>query len=138
MRIGRLAPFYRWIEYAAFGRALERRRFAFLERLAGARRVLTLGEGDGRVLARLLSITPEARFEVVELSPEMIELAQRQIGRSGRVHFRFSDAMIIDWPPQEYDGVVTMFFGLLHRIGCAPSDRAGRSLTAYWRRLAGQ
>ena len=30
MNIGRLAPFYRWIEYAAFGRALERRRFALL------------------------------------------------------------------------------------------------------------
>jgi len=36
MKIGYLAPWYRWIEYAAFGRALERRRFAFLDCLAAA------------------------------------------------------------------------------------------------------
>src|SRR6202035_2815494 len=37
MKIGRLAGWYRWIEYLAFGRALERRRFAFLSRLASAK-----------------------------------------------------------------------------------------------------
>ena len=34
MLIDRFAPWYRWVEYLTFGRALERRRFAFLNRLA--------------------------------------------------------------------------------------------------------
>src|SRR5580704_9374486 len=76
MKIGRLARWYRWVEYAAFGRALERCRFANLTLLERAQRVLILGEGDGRTLARLLAVAPAARFEVIELSSEMIALAK--------------------------------------------------------------
>ena len=54
MNADRIASGYRWLEYAAFGLALEQARFDFLSRAAGARRVLILGEGDGRFLARLL------------------------------------------------------------------------------------
>jgi SAM-dependent methyltransferase len=110
MQIGRLAPWYRWIEYAAYGRALERRRFAFLRRLAGARRVLILGEGDGRTVARLLKIAPRAEFDVVEVSPEMIGLALGRVGNSGRVHFQQADARTVGWPVGAYDGIVTNFF----------------------------
>ena len=49
-----IASSYRWLEYAAFGLALEHARFDFLSHAAAARRVLILGEGDGRFLARLL------------------------------------------------------------------------------------
>lgn len=110
MQIGRLAPWYRWIEYAAYARALERRRFAFLRRLAGARRVLILGEGDGRTVARLLRIAPQAEFDVVEVSPEMIALARGRVGDSARVHFHQSDARTYRWPAGSYDAVVTNFF----------------------------
>jgi SAM-dependent methyltransferase len=109
MTIGRLARWYRWIEYAAFGRALERRRFAFLDRLAGARRILILGEGDGRVLARLLAIAPQAQFDVVEVSPEMIALARGRTGNSERVRFLCQDARTFAFPAS-YDAVLTMFF----------------------------
>src|SRR6185312_12188100 len=110
MRIGRLAPWYRWIEYAAYGRALERRRFAFLRRLAGARRVLILGEGDGRTVARLLRIAPHAEFDVVEVSPEMIALARGRVVDSSRVHFQQADARMHRWLAGAYDGIVTNFF----------------------------
>jgi len=110
MRIGRLAPFYRWIEYCAFGWALERRRFAFLDRVAGARHVLILGEGDGRVLSKLLSLAPHAHFDVVEISPEMIELARRRTGDSARISFVCQDARTIGLAPDKYDAVLTMFF----------------------------
>src|ERR1019366_5450931 len=50
----RIAGCYRWLEYAGFGRALEHRREAFLSEVAEARRVLVLGDGDGRALAALL------------------------------------------------------------------------------------
>ena len=52
MNADRIARSYRWLEYAAFGVALERARFDFLRCAAEARRVLILGEGDGRFLAR--------------------------------------------------------------------------------------
>jgi ubiquinone/menaquinone biosynthesis C-methylase UbiE len=110
MKIGRLAPWYRWIEYAAFGRALERRRFAFLDRAAGARHVLILGEGDGRVLERLLTIAPEAHFDVIDVSPEMIALARRRTGDSNRVRFVCGDARTIAWPDAHYDAALMLFF----------------------------
>lgn len=114
MKIGWFARWYRWVEYGAFARALERRRFAFLERLAGARSILVLGEGDGRALARLLAVAPEAQVDVVEVSGEMIALARRRVQDSEqdreRVRFRQEDAQAAAWPEQHYDGVVTFFF----------------------------
>jgi spermidine synthase len=110
MRIGKLAGWYRWIEYAAFGRELETRRFAFLPRLACAQRVLILGEGDGRTLARLLKLAPMTHFDVVEVSPEMIDLAQQRIDNPDRVTFHCRDARSANWPIGYYDGIVTNFF----------------------------
>ena len=43
MNCDRIARWYRWFEYAGFGRGLERRRQAFLNDIADARRVLALG-----------------------------------------------------------------------------------------------
>jgi SAM-dependent methyltransferase len=110
MDVGRLARWYRWIEYAAFERALERSRLAFLDKLAGARRVLILGEGDGRTLQRLLALAAEARFDVVESSAEMIALARARIGNTARVRFQCQDALTATFPQAAYDGVVTCFF----------------------------
>lgn len=110
MKIGRLAPWYRWIEYAAFGRELEQRRFAFLKRLARSQRVLMLGEGDGRMLSRFLMINPTAKIDVVELSPEMIALAKMRIGNADGVTFRCEDARQSVWPEMYFDAIVTNFF----------------------------
>jgi len=110
MDVDRLAGWYRWIEYLAFGRALERARFAFLNRLAGARRVLVLGEGDGRALQRMLAIAAGARFDVVETSGEMIALARARVGDSERVRFFRQDALASALPEKSYDAVVTFFF----------------------------
>lgn len=110
MRIGWLAGWYRWIEYAAFGRALERRRFAFLPRLAGAWRILVLGEGDGRTAARLLVVAPNAEIDVLEFSPEMIALAKQRTGNSPRVTFRCANALTECWPENHYDAIITNFF----------------------------
>ncbi|MEP6717305.1 MAG: class I SAM-dependent methyltransferase [Terriglobia bacterium] len=127
MKIGRMARWYRWIEYAAFGRALENRRFAFLSGLVAARRVLILGEGDGRTLARLLTLARSAHFDVVELSPEMIALARKGIHGSDRVTFHCKDAREMDFPAARFDAIVTHFF-----IDCFNEDDARRVI----RRLA--
>jgi SAM-dependent methyltransferase len=110
MRIGWIAPWYRSVEYLAFGHALERCRFAYLTRVAAARRVLILGEGDGRTLGRLLPLAPAARFDVIELSREMIALARRRTRNSDRVAFYCRDARTAGWTPSSYDAIVTNFF----------------------------
>ena len=76
MNCDRIARWYRWIEYAGFGRTLERRRQAFLSDLADARRVLALGDGDGRALAPLLAAAPYARVDYIDVSARMLELAR--------------------------------------------------------------
>ena len=114
MKIGRLARWYRWIEYTAFGRALERSRFALLPRLAFTRRILIPGEGDGRTLRQILAAAPRAHIDVVEISPEMIALAQAgvrgQAADYGRITFQCQDARTVNWPNAQYDAIVTNFF----------------------------
>jgi SAM-dependent methyltransferase len=124
MNVDRLARWYRFVEYCAFGRALERRRFAYLSRLAEARSILVLGEGDGRVLARLLDVATVASVDVIELSGEMIALARLRAGNTERVRFLQQDARLSDFGASGYDGIVTCFF-----LDCFPEAEA-RGLTS--------
>ena len=107
-----VARWYRWLEYAAFGRALERCRFALLPALEDARRVLILGEGDGRFLKKLLSINSIAQIDVVEASAGMMKLARGRLSNeeARRVKFHLADARNWDFPEAEYDAIVTCFF----------------------------
>lgn len=131
MNADRIAKVYRWIEYAVFGRELERCRTDHLAAAVQARRVLILGEGDGRFLAALLRVNPHASVDVVDASREMLRLAARRIGRNERVRFR-QDAEDLAGP---YDLIVTNFFldcltepeaaQLIHRFAAA-LDPGGR------------
>jgi ubiquinone/menaquinone biosynthesis C-methylase UbiE len=112
MNADRIAASYRWLEYAAFGRELERARFDFLDRAIDARRVLILGEGDGRFLAKLLDRNREAHVAVVESSARMLELARGRLPESerGRVEFYRIDAAADRLPDGPFDLAVTHFF----------------------------
>lgn len=103
-----IARGYRWLEYAGFGGALERCRSAFLADVANAKRVLLLGEGDGRFLVKLVEQNRGASFDYVDLSGRMIELAQRRAGDA--VAYQQGDALTIPLPEREYDLIVTHFF----------------------------
>jgi ubiquinone/menaquinone biosynthesis C-methylase UbiE len=105
----RIARWYRWIEYAGFGRALERRREAFLSDVSGARRVLALGDGDGRALAALLAAAPHACVDYIDASARMLDLARARAGTQ-RVNYRCADARTAPLPEAEYDLIVTHFF----------------------------
>jgi len=113
MNCDRIASVYRWLEYAAFGRALERRRTAFLGEVSAARRALALGDGDGRALAALVAAAPEARIDYVDASAKMLELAQARAG-TDRVDYRRADARGPAFgetlSESEYDLIVTHFF----------------------------
>jgi len=109
MNAGRIARLYRWIEYAAFGSALQRRRIAFLPEVADARRVLVLGDGDGRFLEKLVRQNPRACFDYVDLSARMLDLARGRAG-TARVAYHQADALEIALPERGYDLIVTHFF----------------------------
>lgn len=96
-----IAHVYRWLEYIAFGRALERRRFRFLAEAAPAHRALVLGDGDGRFLARFAAGS-EASIDYVDLSARMLDLARDRAG-SSRISYRRANALTLPLPPAEYD-----------------------------------
>lgn len=104
-----LAAPYAALEHAVFGGALERTRFAHLERLSGARRILVLGEGDGRCLSRLLEHAPHARIDVVDKSRKMLALARERVSADARVVFHETDARQFE-PATSPDAIVTHFF----------------------------
>ena len=101
-----LARWYRWLEYAAFGGALRRRREAFLFELGNPQKVLVLGDGDGRFLQLFTALYPEARVDAVDSSEKMIELAR---ARAPRVTFHLADAREFAFEEQ-YDLAVAHFF----------------------------
>jgi len=102
-----IARWYQWLEYIGFGRALERRRNAFLSDVADARRALVLGDGDGRFLARLARVM-HGTIDYVDVSPRMLALARARAG--DRVRYILGDARTIPLPAAEYDLIVTHFF----------------------------
>jgi SAM-dependent methyltransferase len=108
----RLAGPYRWLEYMSFGPLLWRCRVRWLPRLAGCRRALVLGDGDGRFTAALLRRNPEIRVHAVDLSPRMLEALERRAGMAGnRATTEVADLRL--WSPAvgaEYDLIVTHFF----------------------------
>jgi len=109
MNCDRIARWYRWFEYAGFGRALERRREAFLSDVSDARRVLALGDGDGRALAALLAAAPGACVDYIDISARMLELARARAGTQ-HVNYRSDDARTVPLPAAQYDLIVTHFF----------------------------
>jgi ubiquinone/menaquinone biosynthesis C-methylase UbiE len=117
----RLAGGYRALEFLAFGRDLERARLAYVDRLAGCRDILVLGEGDGRYLARLVQVAPAARIRCVDASAAMLARASARLAGTqarDRVTFEHADAFSIELAPERYDAVVTLFF-----LDCFPADR---------------
>lgn len=110
MNADRLARLYRWVEYAAFGRTLERCRFERLGELAEARRVLVLGEGDGRFVNRLVRENGAARVVIMEASTRMVRVAKQRLGATERVEWRMGDVLAAAWPEGPFDAVVTHFF----------------------------
>jgi SAM-dependent methyltransferase len=76
----RVARVYRWAEYVALGRTLQRAREYFLAQLAECKCALALGDGDGRFLARLLAQNPEMHAVAVDTSAAMLALLRERCG----------------------------------------------------------
>jgi ubiquinone/menaquinone biosynthesis C-methylase UbiE len=103
-----IAPYYRWLEYAGFGGELQRRRCGLLDQLGSPRRVLVLGDGDGRFLERLIRKAPAAEIDSIEASARMQALARRRT--ADRVQHRLGDARAVPLDGGRYDLIATHFF----------------------------
>lgn len=118
----RLAPVYRWLEWATFGGLLYWCRTALLPAVVGCRRALVVGDGDGRFLAALLRADAAVTVDAVDVSPGMIAHARRQVGRvpgaDRRVRFHTADVRSDPLPGGGYDLVVTHFV-----LDCFPADQ---------------
>jgi SAM-dependent methyltransferase len=108
----RLVHIYRWMEWAAFGPFLAFCRSTYLQEMRERRRVLIIGDGDGRFTAKLLQSNPEVTVDAVDASRAMIlALRRRAGGNAGRLRTQILDAR--DWQPPlgaSYDLIVTHFF----------------------------
>lgn len=117
------APWYRALETIAFGGVLQRARVAFLSEIDTPRRVLIVGEGNGRFLCELLRCHPNIAVDCVDGSERMLELARRRVerqipDRANRINFLHQDIASWSSPENQFDLIVTHFF-----LDCFPESR---------------
>ncbi|MBI1177531.1 methyltransferase domain-containing protein [bacterium] len=105
-----VARWYRFLEMAAFGGALQRCRIALLDEVKTAERVLIVGEGNGRFLEALLQSNPVAKITVIDASQRMINLARERVNHSPRVTFVHASLLDAATAIPSVDLVVTDFF----------------------------
>lgn len=121
MSFDRVARHYRWLEAVAFGSVLQKARIRWIEKIAEPKRVLILGEGNGRFLCELLRAYPNAAVDCVDASARMLELARQRVLKAfPRAHsrVRFLQEDILCWPPSNsYDLLVTNFV-----LDCFPKN----------------
>ena len=110
MNCDRIAPFYQWIERAAFGGRLQRHRVAFQNAVTKGCRVLVVGDGDGRFTHSLVQAFPDAEIDFIDMSAGMIKQARKRIGDHSRVRIFQQDVTGITLPSSRYDVLFTHFF----------------------------
>jgi ubiquinone/menaquinone biosynthesis C-methylase UbiE len=115
MNCDRIARWYETAEHLSFRKALECRRLAYVNRLGESRRAMLCGGGDGRFLSGLLLANPVVEVTYVDLSLEMMRVAEHRIARLGksyrvRVQFFCADVLTFAPPHADYDLFATHFF----------------------------
>jgi ubiquinone/menaquinone biosynthesis C-methylase UbiE len=119
-----VASFYPLLERAVFGSKLSRARRSFISRVTEGRKILLIGEGNGRFLCEVVKQTSSASITVVDSSTRMLAAASRRIATidsSSRVEL--VHANILEWrsAPGGYDRIVTHFV-----LDLFPPDRICR------------
>lgn len=107
----RLARYYSLLEYIVFADLLLRARFALLSELKDLQQVLIIGEGNGRLLKKILSLFPNVQLDVVEQSPRMIEIAKSRLTNYELRQVNFVEEDILEFTPKStYDCIFSPFF----------------------------
>ena len=146
MSFDALAPWYRTLEWVAFGDDLQRCRVACLDEITVPRRALIVGEGNGKFLCELLHLHPGVEVDCLDASQRMLRLARERVDRElpGRVEsVRFLHQDITLWTPPEhrYDLLVTHFVldcfpeaalkGIIRQMARAATDDANWLLADF-------
>ncbi len=108
-----LARAYRWMEYASFGPFLQRCRCHYLPACRSTRRVLVLGDGDGRFTQELLLANSAVHVDAVDASANMLQALQqraKKVGAAGRVHVILADIRTLMPELDQYDLIFSNFF----------------------------
>jgi ubiquinone/menaquinone biosynthesis C-methylase UbiE len=141
-----LAPWYRTLEWLAFGDDLQRCRVACLGDIASPRRALIVGEGDGRFLCELLRLHLGVEVDYLDESHAMLQLARKRIerelpDRAGCVRFLHEDITSWTAPEHCYDLLVTHFVldcfpeaaltGIIKKLARAAADDANWLLADF-------
>jgi len=84
------------------------------------RAVLDLGCGTGNLTLQVLRQFPDARIDAVDISGEMIRIAESRTG-VGRVSFVKEDFRCLTFPPESYDLVVSSI--AIHHLDDADKER---------------
>ncbi len=102
------------MEFVLAGEKLQDCRTAFLDRVAHAKKVLILGEGNGRFLRECRLRLPKAQIMCVDASAQMLASARKRANIPGHNSddIKFIHADALTWAPAEsdIDLFVTHFF----------------------------
>jgi ubiquinone/menaquinone biosynthesis C-methylase UbiE len=109
-----LAPHYTWMEKFLAGPRLQRCRTAWIDELAGTRRLLVAGVGHGPALAAVLRRHPGLHVTCVDSSVRMLAVARLRARRAGLdlARIEFVHARLPEWnpPTAQFDAIATHFF----------------------------
>ena len=73
---------------------------------ANCRNVLEIGCGTGE-LSRAMAPRAE-RVTAIDLSPKMIEIAEKLSASYGNIDFQIADVLETDYPPEHFDAIVSV------------------------------
>lgn len=113
----RLADLYRWIERPVFGDDLMIARSALIDKLPPCQTIALFGDGDGRLLAKIVQSQPNAKITSFDQSSKMIEKQQRNASRvasavspDASLDFVHADLKDAELPLHQFDVLVVPFF----------------------------
>ena len=115
MNFDSIAPHFARLEWLTFGQTMMRCRTHYLDKIKDARKILLLGEGDGRFLLKVLELSSSSQVTCIDSSFYMLNKASERIksqrpGAFDRVNFIHASALEHELGKNEYDAVVLNFF----------------------------
>jgi ubiquinone/menaquinone biosynthesis C-methylase UbiE len=126
-----VASSYLFLETITFGNQLQKCRTSMISHLTNSKRVLVLGEGNGRFLEAFCKVNPLAEILVIDESPRMLDLAKRRIANANppinnQIKFRCANVFEILPLSGTFDLIVCNFF-----LDCFTSSEIGHLLGLF-------
>lgn len=125
----RLAKVYWLLEWALFRGDLQRARICLLHALPECKRMLILGDGDGRYLREFVQTQEASAVISVDQSGQMIERQVASVcavGRDTSIEWVHDDARQLKFPKGKFDGLSMLFF-----LDCLKADEVREFLPRF-------